>query len=132
METVRRAWDAWTAGDMRAALSAFAPDVVWDVTRGEIPDLGVYRGPEGVAQFFRDWQEESFDDYHAVPDQFIDAGDGRVLVRVHQRGRGRLSGLELDDADPHAQLWTVADGTVVRVEIYRSWTEALEAAGLSE
>ena len=130
IETVRRAWDAWSRGDMEAALTVFAPDVEWDVTRGELPDMGVYHGPEGVLAFFRDWQQESFDDYRAVPEQFIPVPDGRVLVRVRQSGTGKLSGAALDDDDPHAQLWTLAGGKVVNVSIYRSWDEALSAAGM--
>ena len=132
VELVRAAWDAWARGDMDAALSVFTPDAEWDVTRSDIPDLGVYRGPEGVLAFFRDWQEQTFDDYRAVAEEFIAAGDETVLVRVLQSGIGRLSGIPLDDDDPHAQLWHLRAGQAVRVTIYRSWPEALEAAGLGQ
>jgi ketosteroid isomerase-like protein len=45
-------------------------------------------------------------------------------------GRGRESGVSVDQR--FAQVWTLQDGAVTRIESYLNPAEALEAAGLSE
>jgi hypothetical protein len=57
-----------------------------------------------------------------------DAGD-RVVVELVQRGRLR-SGLEL--ATPVSNVWTFEGEAVVRLQMFVTWADALEATGLSE
>jgi ketosteroid isomerase-like protein len=59
----------------------------------------------------------------------FDGGD-RVVVSVRHRGRGKISGVETDQA--FAMLWTLRDGRAVRMEAYPTHAEALDATGLSE
>ena len=60
---------------------------------------------------------------------FLDAGE-QVVVATRIRGRGRGSGVEVDQRI--TLLWGLTDGRVTRVAGYRDRSEALEAAGLSE
>ena len=62
-----------------------------------------------------------------VPQEWVDAGD-RVATRLRHHGRGRESGLEID-AELYHQVVTFRDGTIVRIEYFASWDEALAAAG---
>ena len=64
------------------------------------------------------------------PQEFIDAGD-RVATRLRHRGRGKTSGVEIDEELYH-QVATFRDGRIVRMEYVASWDEALAAAGLSQ
>jgi hypothetical protein len=57
----------------------------------------------------------------------VDAGE-RVAVRLRFYGRGRGSGAELDTEMYH-QVTTFDDGTMVRIEYFDAWHEALDAAG---
>jgi ketosteroid isomerase-like protein len=59
----------------------------------------------------------------------IDAGD-TVVVLMHQRGRGKGSGIEVEGR--HGQTWTLKDGKIVRHAQYRDLDQALEATGLRE
>jgi hypothetical protein len=109
-------------GDRGAVHEMLAPDVVWE------PETmwalaGVYRGPEGVKQFFREWVE-AFEDYRAESGEFIDAGEN-VIVAVRHRARGRASGVEVDM--PSFQVWTLRDGKVVRYRGFSDREAAVDA-----
>jgi hypothetical protein len=54
-----------------------------------------------------------------------------VAVRLRYYGRGKGSGAEIETEMYH-QVTTFRDGTMVRIEYFTSWAEALEAAGLRE
>jgi len=44
---VRRAWDAYAAGDLEGALQYFSPDAVWH-TASDFPGTTSYRGHDGI------------------------------------------------------------------------------------
>jgi ketosteroid isomerase-like protein len=126
---VRRAWEAWERGDMQAVFESYDPAVEWDMSESDVPDMGVFRGHEGVRQFFREWMAP-FHDYYAHAENFT-LGSKGVLVRMRQGGRGKESGVDVE-MPPLWQLYRVRAGRAVRVEIYRDEDRALEAAGLRE
>jgi hypothetical protein len=53
-----------------------------------------------------------------------------MVCLVHHRGRGKLSGAEVELQV--AYVHTIKDGKGVRWEMFATLDEALEAAGLSE
>jgi uncharacterized protein len=126
VEVVRRAWEAWERGDMQAVFDFYDPDVEWDMSESQVPDMGVYRGHEGVRRFFLEWMAP-FHDYYAHAEDFKLGSEG-VLVRMRQGGRGKHSGVDVE-MPPLWQLYRLRAGRAVRVEIYRDEDRALEAAG---
>jgi ketosteroid isomerase-like protein len=127
VEVVRRAFEHFRAtGDVLA--EAFAPDFVWDMSKFRgWPERQTYPGVEGARQFLADWAD-SWEDWHVeMLEDLHDAGD-RVVGIFHQRGRSKATGLpvEMD----FAQVWTFRDGKQVRMEMYASAHEALEAVGV--
>jgi hypothetical protein len=80
----------------------------------------------------RFWEgiDDTFEELTLVPQEWVDAGD-RVATRLRHHGRGKGSGLEIDTALYH-QVVTFRDGTMVRIEYFAEWDEALEAAGVRE
>jgi hypothetical protein len=54
----------------------------------------------------------------------------KVIARMHLWGRGRGSGIEIEN--DIWQIWTFRNGKVVHYCDFESREEALEAAGLSE
>jgi ketosteroid isomerase-like protein len=129
VELVRGAWEAWERGDMRAVFDFYDPAIEWDMSESEVPDMGVYRGHEGVRRFFLEWMAP-FHDYYAHAEEFRLGREG-VLVRMRQGGRGKESGVDVE-MPPLWQLYRLRAGRAVRVEIYRNEHRALEAAGLRE
>jgi ketosteroid isomerase-like protein len=71
----------------------------------------------------------SFGEMKSEVEEWIDAGE-RVIAMVHNYGRGRRSGVPVDNLEAH--LWTVRDGLLLRLQIFATRAEALEAAGLRE
>jgi ketosteroid isomerase-like protein len=127
VEIVRASWEAWSRGDMDALFEFYDPEVEWDMTHSYVPDMGVFRGHDGIREFFREWRT-FFAEYYAEPEQFIGAGEN-VVVRVRQGGRGRSStvGVEMP---AYWQVYRLRGGRAMRVEIYRDEAEALKAAGV--
>jgi uncharacterized protein len=124
VELVRTLYDSFRRNDTPAGLELLDPAVeVHD--RPEIPDPQVYRGHEGVLAALQ-VSQDAFDDLELVPEDFIDAGD-RVVVVFRFRGRGRESGVPIDEELAH--LWTIRDGKAVRMDVHSSREQALRAAG---
>jgi ketosteroid isomerase-like protein len=86
---------------------------------------GVYRGLDEIERYMRDL-EEAFEDWHSEDERYLDAGDGRVVLEYRIVGRGKGSGVPVDQ--PIAILWTVRDGKIVRAEGYLDPEGALEVA----
>jgi ketosteroid isomerase-like protein len=105
------------------------PEFVWDMSTFHAwPERQTYEGLEGARQFMADWLE-AWEDWQLEVEQLLDAGD-QVVAFVRQRGRSKATGLPVDMR--FAQVWTFRDGVQVRMRMYASRSEALQAAGLSE
>jgi SnoaL-like domain len=92
-----------------------------------IPEGDRAQGLQGWFEFWRTWLVP-WESFEWTPKRWRDAGD-RVVVELVQRGR-LTSGL--DYATHICNVWTFEDETVVRLQMFRTWEEALQAAGLSE
>jgi ketosteroid isomerase-like protein len=130
VDIVREAWDAWLRGDLDALFgSYFDPDAVYDLTQfREWPDH-TYRGIDGIRRGLTEWLDV-WVAFEAGVDEILAVPDGRVVVLTWQRGEGRQSGLPMDF--DWAQIVTLRDGKISRVDAYDDRTEALDAAGLRE
>jgi ketosteroid isomerase-like protein len=125
-ENVRRTGDfiaAYNRRDFDAAVQYFDPEIDWVLPEHQRSDS--CRGPEEIRRF---WEglDETFEELRLDPQEFVDAGE-RVAVRLRFYGRGRGSGAELDTEMYH-QVTTFQDGTMVRIEYFDAWGEALDAA----
>jgi uncharacterized protein len=128
VEIVRQAIDAYNREAFEEAIAWMDPEIEWDMSRVEVPDPEVYRGFDGLQTFHNVWKE-SWEWLELEPQDFIETGE-QVVTLVRQIGRGRLSGAEVEQR--FAQLWTLRDGKIVRMEMYPDKESALEAAGLRE
>jgi hypothetical protein len=86
------------------------------------------RGVEGLHQFRERMNQTG--DWTLDIDQVLPAPDNRVVVLGTFRMRAHQSGVELAAARGIVQ--TVAEGRLIRTEVFSTPGEALEAAGLSE
>jgi ketosteroid isomerase-like protein len=104
-----------------------APDAVFDYS-ALFPDGPVVRGVEA-------WGEHADSlpwgrSLKLAPERIFDVDDERVLVFVRARAEGEGSGAAVEGRT--AAEFTVSDGAIVRVKLYKDRTEALEAVGLQE
>jgi ketosteroid isomerase-like protein len=131
VEIVHRLFDAAARRDSATVRALYDPEVEWDNTRGPLRGLierKVYRGYEGVRHWWREYREPLESLWNEVED-LIDAGDQVVSVQT-THARGRASGVAVELA--HATVWTVREGKIVRVALFTTRAEALEAVGLAE
>jgi ketosteroid isomerase-like protein len=131
VEVVRRVIEAHDRGDFATVLAAYDPGIEWHLARAlaGFDFEPVYHGHEGVRAFWRQWFA-AWETASFKYEEFIDAGDSVVTI-LSQRMRGRTSGIELE-WNSYAQVWTIQDGKIVRVEFFPTRSEALEAAGLRD
>lgn len=126
VEIVRRMCEAFARGDANAAAAVLDPDVRWDVsTHYPWPDAEVFRGREGVIDFFRRFLG-AWDEYEADFEDFLDCGE-HVVVTLTERGKGKGSGIEVTRR--FGQVWTVREGRVVAFTAYLDRDAALAAVG---
>jgi len=130
LEVVRRSCEAWAKGDLAAWLETLHPQIVWDSShfQGWL-EASVFRGRDEVRGFLVDEWLASWDRYEARVEEVADAGD-RVLVRWWQRMVGAAGAVPLTVHT--AQLCSVSDGRITRIDNYADRPEALKAVGLGE
>jgi len=106
-----------------------APDFELHQASSIVDTAGVFRGPDA----FRDMLQElrgAFEELSFEAEEFMEAPGGDIVVFIHARGRGRGSGVEIDNHI--GQVWTFRNDKAVRMVAYEERAQALEAAGLSE
>ena len=122
VELVRSILANWERGDY-ASVDWADPDIEF------IAPLDNTRGIEELGRRWREFLAE-WEHFATTPERFIELGEDRVLVLVHFKGRGRVSGAPVTDFSG-GQLFTVRYGRVVRLVLYSTRDEALEATGLA-
>jgi ketosteroid isomerase-like protein len=118
---------AYNRRDFDAAIKDFDPEIEWVLPARQQSDSGT--GPEAALRFFEDI-DETMEELELKPQEFVDGGD-HVATRLRHRGRGKISGVEIDEELYH-QVATFRNGRIVRMEYFADWDAALEAAGLRE
>ncbi len=134
VEVVRAIYDRVLAkGRLTEAVSdvipeLFDPEIEVQQMEGFMGTAGTFHGYEGLRRSTLELLRV-FDDFHIVPERHFEAGDS-VVTFARGRGRGRSSGVEVDTLVGH--LWQLRAGRVVRLVVYPTPNEALEAVGLQE
>src|SRR2546427_4249298 len=128
VEIARRTVAAFeSTGDLEGFLESCAEDIVWDVSRSDFPDKGIYHGLDGVREWMRTL-EDAFEGLVFEFEEITDLGQNRVLLVARMKGQGQFSKIGIDYRFEY--VLTARDGMVVRMDRYRDRAEALEAGGL--
>jgi ketosteroid isomerase-like protein len=126
VEIVRRTYEAYERGDLEEVRKAVDPELV--TCRWEL-DAATYHGWDGLLAALAEWVE-GFDQFVLTGEEFIDANEDQVIVRIHQSAVGAQSGVPIE-----ADFWhvhTMRDGKGTRLDMFPSKAQALRAAGLEE
>jgi ketosteroid isomerase-like protein len=127
VDLVRRMHEAYLGPEPERALAFLDPDVVYDAR--ERPDGKLWRGHDGVRRAMTEWGEV-WDEWEIATEGYLEAGSDKVLTLWRERGRGKGSGVSLEQSG--ANLVTVGGGRIVHIRMYVNRQEALEAAGMEE
>ena len=123
VKVVHDSYAAFNRGDWDSAFRLF--DESFEVRDHTLPDDPVFRGRDAIRKNLAEIAE-AFEDINYEQEKVLEMGD-HVLVQARASGRGKESGVEVGGVVGH--LWTVGESTVLSLDIYESWSEALETAG---
>ncbi len=115
----------WEQGEFWNA-EPYAEDVVF-VRSG--PDGGVYHGHDGLAAAWRDFLG-AWEDFRVQAERVVAGAPGMYVMLLRLKGRGRTSGVAIDAEV--ANLVTVRDGQIARLEMFWDRDAALRAAGAGD
>jgi uncharacterized protein len=128
VEFVREMLETFNRGDRQQSLDYLHDDVELEQW-GALPDSDTYVGKQAWLRGLRRWLDEFEPDFRFVPEKLTDTGDN-VVARIRLRGRGRASGVELDQVIFH--VYEVRDGKLRRCRVFSEEGEARRAAGLED
>ncbi|ACZ90206.1 nuclear transport factor 2 family protein [Streptosporangium roseum] len=112
LDAVRGSYEASAAGDVGGLLRLLAPDARWTEMAGS-PYGGTYVGPEGVLDGVFQRLGTEWDDYRAVPEEYVDGGD-TVVVIGNYSGTYLATGKHMVIRFVH--VWKCEDGVATRFE----------------
>jgi hypothetical protein len=125
VDRCRRSYEAFARGDMDAVVADMDDAIEWHQAQG-LPHGGLHRGLADVRRaIFDPLDAEWWEEFHADPDEFLEAGD-EVVVLGRYRGIAKGTGKELDV--PYVHVWSFRDGKAVRFRQFldtAGWNEAL-------
>ena len=105
-EIIRDAYASFAKGDIPAALSAFADDILWVEPDG-YPIGGTYVGPQAVVEGVFMRLAEIGDEFAVVPEQFVADGD-TVVALGHLAWKHKTTGAPALVKTAH--VWTFEGG----------------------
>ena len=130
VEVVRSLYSEWEKGRFWS-VDLYAPDVEWhwsSAAKAVRGGAASYKGLEEIGAAMREWVRD-WGWWSISAEEFVDAGDRVVVMTtLHARlkdGRGEVH-------EQGADVITLRDGKVVRMEVFDTPEEALEAVGLRD
>jgi hypothetical protein len=127
VDLVRSIYADWERGDFGDVESAH-PEI--ELVFADGPTPGSWTGIESATVAWRDFLR-TWVEYRVEAGEYLELDNGRVLVLDHERGSGKLSGLDIGDIKAKgASLFRIRYGKVTRLVIYWDRDRALADLGL--
>jgi ketosteroid isomerase-like protein len=126
VDILRQAVDAFNQRDDETVLTLIDPGIEYE---SAMLERRTYRGHAGLREYRQDL-DEAWTDWQIEDHRFLEAGNDRVLHLYRIVGRGRSSGILLDQRV--AALWTLRDQRILHGKAFSDQGEALRVAGVAE
>jgi ketosteroid isomerase-like protein len=125
LDLVRSIYADWERGEFNPRPKWADPGIEFEVPDGPEPSTrtGQASSP-GIEAFLNLWEELRFE-----AEEYRELGDGSVFVRSRMTGRGKGSGVEVDQR--RASLFQVDEGRVTRLALYWDRDRAFADLGLT-
>ena len=127
VDFVRSVYAPWQRGDFHASDWA---DAEIEFVMADGPTPGRWIGRDGMA---KGWGEmlSAWEDLTVEVEDIVALDDERVLVLLHNHGKGKLSGVDLEQiASRGANLVHVREGKVVKLLAYFDRERAFDELGI--
>jgi ketosteroid isomerase-like protein len=129
LERFKEGFECWNGGDLDLMQDSYAEDGEFDMS-AVFTDTTPFRGHESMR---RQWDEiwQAWEGVRMDPLEVFDVGDGRFVVDVRLWGKGKRSGVEVDQR--FAYLYTVRedDEKIVRCQLFPTVQAAMDVATAS-
>jgi ketosteroid isomerase-like protein len=122
-ETIHTAYEAWSSRDIDALLDVVHPDAEARPILGANIGASVYRGREGLREWFGDLHQE-WETFQTRVTRIEERG-GRALLTIDVHARGRASGVVIQGDLYH--VVELRDGMIMRLDAYRDRDAAVQA-----
>jgi ketosteroid isomerase-like protein len=127
LDLVKSIYADWERGDWSSSDWA-DPEIEFAMVGGLLEGTWT-----GIAEMGRAWGRmvNAWDDLTASPEEFRELDGDRVLVLLHNKGRGRGSGIEIEEITTRsANVFTIRDGKVTKLTLYWDRDRAIAELGL--
>jgi uncharacterized protein len=111
LDVIQELYHVALAGQEEVIAQLVTPDVVWEILES-FPHGGVYAGIPAVFGQFLPKLQADFHDWHAQPDELIDAGD-TIVALGHYSGTVKTTGVHI--VAPFCHVWTIKHGKIARL-----------------
>jgi ketosteroid isomerase-like protein len=130
IERFKQGFEQWNCGDIDLMQDDYAEDAEFDFS-AVYTDMEPLRGRESIR---RQWDEvwKAWEGIRWDPLEVFDLGQGRYVVDLRMWGKGKRSGVEVDQR--FACLYTIREGDekVVRNQLFPSVQAAMDYAPASK
>jgi ketosteroid isomerase-like protein len=124
-ETIYQAYEAWSRRDIDALLDVVHPDAEARPILGANIGASVYRGRDGLREWFMDLHQE-WERFQTRVIRIEERGE-RALLTIDVHARGRASGVVIEGELYH--LVEIRGGQILRLEAFQDRDAALRAFG---
>ena len=123
----KEVFDCWNGGDFDEMLDHYAEDGIFDVSAVFV-DVAPARGHVNIRRSF-DALYESLEGLRMDPVEVLSLGSGRYVAQMRLWGKGRRSGVEVDQRYGYVCTFRLEDGKCLRGQMYPNVASALAIAG---
>ncbi|CDI05301.1 nuclear transport factor 2 family protein [Candidatus Nitrosotenuis uzonensis] len=113
-ETIRNFYDAFKAQDKESCQNMCAKDIEWSTMNG-MPNGGTFVGKGAVFDKYFPEMLSNFEEFHAIPEEFLDAGENIVVT-------GRYEGIPKSSSTrfvaKFVHIYTVHNSKITRFRQY--------------
>ena len=125
VEIIQGLYAAFARGDAAAVMAAMDPGIIWNEAENfPYADRNPYVGPGAVAEgvFFRLVTE--WDQFQALPSEFLDAGNA-VVALGYYKATYKATGVALNAQFAH--IWRISGGSITGFQQYTDTAQAVRA-----
>jgi ketosteroid isomerase-like protein len=119
-------FECWNRGEFDLMLEPYAEDAVFDIS-AVFTDVAPVRGHEDMRRCWHELQE-TWDGLRLDPVELLDVGDGRYVVDLRLWGKGRRSGVEVDQRFAMLYALRSEDGKVTSGQLLAGVAAAISVA----
>ena len=126
LDQFKERFECWNRGELDLMQDMYAEDAVWDIS-AVFTDVAPIRGHESLRRY---WDEvwETWEGVRMDPLEVFDVGDARYVVDVRLWGKGKRSGVEVDQRFAYLYTLRPDDEKVIRAQLFQDVRSAVAVA----